>query len=379
MSPPLSHDPATDPHNPPLVARRALVDLDCDRCGAPLRWEPVRAALLCEHCGNQRTVEQREGTIEERPIEEAGQAARGLGLATRTLECGTCGARVALGATATSESCAFCGSASLLSIADSRNPLAPESLIPLELGQEQVEQRFRGWLRGLWFRPSALKRAGIGGANGLYVPAWTFDCHVHSAWNAEAGHYYYVTKSYTVRVNGRSETRTRRVRRTRWVPARGRRSDRFDDLQVIASHGLAPTVVARLGAYDTRELVPYQAEYLAGWYAEEYQIDLLQGWDQAHDEVVAIQRERCSRDVPGDTQRGLRVQNQIEEVRWKLALLPVWSLVYSFRGKSYAVLVNGQTGQVAGDAPYSWIKIMLCVLLVAAIVAGVAYGVEAGR
>lgn len=380
MSVPLSNDPSADTsHNgAPQIARRALVDLDCDRCGAPLRWEPVRGALICEHCGNERTVEQREGTIEERPIEDAGQAARGLGLATRTLECGTCGARVALGKTATSEACAFCGSASLLGMEDSRNPLAPESLIPLELGQQQVEERFRKWLGGLWFRPNALRRADLGGATGLYVPAWTFDCRAHSAWTAEAGHYYYVTQTYTVRVNGRSQTRTRQVRRTRWVPASGRRSDVFDDLQVIASRGLAPTVVSRLGAFDTRKLVPYRAEYLAGWHAEEYQVDLLQGWDQAHDRVVSIQRGRCSRDVPGDTQRGLRVQNRIEDVRWKLALLPVWSLVYSFRGKTYAVLVNGQTGQVAGDAPLSWLKILLAVLTVAAAIGAIAWGSQGG-
>ena len=354
--------------------RRAEVDLDCDVCGAALVWDPSQDALSCSHCGNVCPVELREGTLEERPIESAGAAARGLGLETRTLECGTCGARVALGGSATSEACAFCGSASLLALTDNRNPLSPESLIPLDLARDQAAERFRSWIKGLWFRPNALRRARLDKAVGLYVPAWTFDCQVDSRWSAEAGHYYYVTQSYTVHVNGRSQRRTRRVRKTRWVPARGARSDTYDDIQVIASKGLAPEVAARLGAFDTRELVPYQPEYLAGWAAEEYQVDLLQGWDSAHQRVVDTQYQRCSGDVPGDTQRSLRVQNQIEDVRWKLVLLPVWSLVYSFRGKHYAVLVNGQTGQVAGEAPYSWVKISLAVLAGLAGVAGIAIG-----
>ena len=354
------------------VAQRAEVDLACDNCSGALRWAPEERALSCEHCGQMRSLEQQEGTIEERPIEDAGQGARGLGLATRTLECGTCGARVVLGGAGTSQSCAFCGSASLLDMEDRRNPLSPESLIPLELGREQAQQRFRAWIRGLWFRPNALRRAALDEGSGVYVPAWTFDCQVHSGWSAEAGHYYYVNQSYTVRVGGRSQRRTRRVRRTRWVSARGQRDDFFDDLQVLASRGIVQEVAARLGAFDTKQLVPYRPEYLAGWRAEEYQIDLLQGWDQAHERVVRIQRQRCARDVPGDTQRGLRVQNRIRDVRWKLVLLPIWSMVYSYGGKNYAVLVNGQTGQVSGQAPYSWVKIALAILLGAALIAAVA-------
>ena len=80
------------------------------------------------------------------------------------------------------------------------------------------------------------------------------------------------------------------------------------------------------------------------------------------------QRSRCSGDVPGDTQRNLRVKNVITDVRWKHILLPLWSVQYRFNKKTYTVLVNGQTGRVVGDAPYSWIKILLFILSIAAIV-----------
>lgn len=376
MNTPQPYDPESAPSSDFVAPadQQAEVDLGCDVCGAALVWDPGQDALLCSHCGNVCPVELREGTIEERPLESAGAAGRGLGLETRTLECGTCGARISLGGSAISEACAFCGSASLLALADNRNPLSPESLIPLDLARDEAAERFRTWLRKLWFRPNALRRTNLDSGVGLYVPAWTYDCHVDSRWSAEAGHYYYVTQTYIVRVNGKSQTRTRRVRKTRWVPARGHRQDTYDDIQVLASKGLAPKVASRLGAFDTDELVPYRAEYLAGWAAEEYQIDLLQGWDQAHQRVVDTQYRRCSGDVPGDTQRGLRVQNEIHDVRWKLVLLPVWSLVYSFRGKNFAVLVNGQTGQVAGEAPYSWVKIFFAVLAVVAVVGAVAVG-----
>ena len=117
--------------------------------------------------------------------------------------------------------------------------------------------------------------------------------------------------------------------------------------------------------FDTRALVPYRPEYLAGWRAEEYQIDLAQAWGSARERIAQTQQSRCSGDVPGDTQRSLRVENQVRDVRWKHILLPIWSLSYHHGGKPYTVLVHGQTGRVEGHAPLSWLKVLLFAAAVA--------------
>ena len=114
-------------------------------------------------------------------------------------------------------------------------------------------------------------------------------------------------------------------------------------------------------------LVPYSPEYLAGWRAEEYQTDLEQGWREAKQRIEASQRSRCASDVPGDTQRALKVQNRITDIRWKHVLLPMWSVTYQFGGKPYAVLVHGQSGRIVGRAPDSWVKILLFILMLLAI------------
>ena len=48
-------------------------------------------------------------------------------------------------------------------------------------------------------------------------------------------------------------------------------------------------------------------------------------------------------------------------------LLPMWSVTYQLGGRSFAVLVHGETGKVAGKAPFSWVKIGLAVLGAAAV------------
>jgi len=268
----------------------------------------------------------------------------------------------------TSKSCVFCGSASVLEQTANRNALRPESLIPLDVGRAAVEKEFRAWLARLWFRPTALQSQREFAAVGVYVPFWTFDASVHSDWSADSGTYYYVTEPTVVIVNGRPSVRMRQVQKVRWEPAWGARDDVYDDLLVNASKGLPEKLALELGSFDTKALVPYRPEYLAGWRAEEYAVDLEAGFAGALRTIEARQAERCGGDVPGDTHRDLRVQNRLADVRWKHVLLPVWSLTYRFQGRGYGVLVHGQTGKVVGEAPYSWIKILLLAFAIGIVV-----------
>lgn len=350
---------------------RAEADLTCDECGAPLRWSPDVGALSCEHCGAHRAVAVAQGTILERPLTDqaVASAARGLGRDVRVLSCETCDARVTFEGASTSEACPFCGSPGVLAQDANRQALRPESLIPLEVGAARVKDAFGSWISGLWFRPNALKKTKRFSAAGVYVPAWTYDADVHSEWSAQSGTYYYVTESYTVQVNGRSQRRTRQVQKVRWRPAWGQRDDSYDDVIVIASKGIDGKLGQKLGPFAAEGLVPYGPEYLAGWRAEEYQTDLAAGWSDARLRIEASQRKRCAGDVPGDTQRALKVRNEMSDVRWKHVLLPMWSVTYQFKGKPYAVLVHGQSGRIVGRAPYSWIKILLFVLMIALILA----------
>lgn len=357
------------PHTEQAPSPSAQVDFPCPNCGAKLTWDPSQDALHCDHCDHRMAVPRGEGTILERPLEEAGEAARGLGRELRVSRCDNCGARVAFDEVATSEMCVFCGSSSVLVQEANRNALRPESLIPLEIGRESVEINLRKWTSGLWFRPTAIKNLARFDAQGVYVPCWTFDCAVDSQWSADAGHTYWTTQMVPMMVNGKLRLQAQRVRKVRWVPAWGDRHDVYDDLLVHASKGIPERLVKKLGSFDTAALVPYRPEYLAGWRAEEYQLDLEQGWEIAKRRIVASQEARCAGDVPGDTHRFLRVHNTVRDVHWKHFLLPMWTVTYTHANKPYSVLVNGQNGRVHGQAPYSWVKILLLIAGIAGVLA----------
>src|SRR5688500_1423076 len=109
------------------AASGASVDLECDECGAPLRWAPEARALTCEHCGARREVPAGDALIVERPLEARAieEASTGFGLALRVLACEICGARTALEGSATSDRCPFCGSARVLDAGAHRNQIRP--------------------------------------------------------------------------------------------------------------------------------------------------------------------------------------------------------------------------------------------------------------
>jgi predicted RNA-binding Zn-ribbon protein involved in translation (DUF1610 family) len=337
-----------------------------------MTWDPAADALLCAYCGASRPVESAGTEIEEHPLVAGVETQQGLGDNLRSVRCEQCGATVAMNENLVATHCAFCGSAAILAQTETRRLLRPESIVPLDLAMAQVRDRFLHWLRRLWFRPNALKKIDLQSAIGLYVPFWTYDCSVDSEWSADAGYYYYVEEGYTVFENGKHVRKTRRVRKTRWQPAWGRRADNYDDVLILASKGLPEHLAGRLGPFDAAGLVPFREEYLAGWQAEEYSIGLEAGWDRARAIIENEQRAKCGRDVPGDTHRFLRVHNQFRHVQWKHLLLPIWSLTYTFRGKSYVVLVNGQNGKIVGDAPYSIVKLATLCLAILGIIAAVA-------
>ena len=156
-----------------IIDESPRVDFPCDNCGARMRWDPEVDAMLCDHCAHVRPVPRAEGTILERPLEAAGDAARGLGLELRVLQCGNCGARVALDDHGTTSSCVYCGSSQVLAQEANRNALRPESLVPMDVGEAAVREGFHRWLKGLWFRPDALKRTKGVQAVGVYVPFWS--------------------------------------------------------------------------------------------------------------------------------------------------------------------------------------------------------------
>ena len=343
-------------------------DFKCQSCAAPLRFDPDERGLTCEYCGSTEVIKVEREAILEHDIFSAPRAT-GWDVDTKAITCDSCGATTTVGRKLAG-SCAFCGSNFVREMAPNPDLIRPESLIPFHIDEDRALRLYRNWLGKGFFRPSDLKKIShLRDIRGIYTPFWTYDCGARSSWTAMSGYYYYETQ----RVKTSNGWQTKQVRKTRWVPSSGKRQGFYNDTLIPASRGIDRELAGKIYPYHLQHLVPYKPEFLAGWLAEEYGIPLAEGWMMAQREVRNTEYSRCSRDVPGDTHRALSVHTNLSNITYKHILLPVWVAAYQYKKKTYHFLINGQTGEVQGHAPISWLKVAAVVLAVVSAFAAIWY------
>lgn len=341
----------------------------CPECGGNLEWDAAKQALACPYCGTvvpwTSEVQADPGaTVVEVDLETALRnpaTGRDWGPERREVQCQHCHAISVFVDGRVAQRCDFCGSPAIIAHEALGDAITPQSILPFKLSDGQVRDRLRKWYGTRWFAPNRLKSAALTDTlHGIYLPYWTFDANVSARWSAEAGHYYYVNESVR---NAAGRTEVRRVRRVRWEAAAGALDHFFDDELVAGTRGIQPTLLRRIEPFPTvGGLTPYLPEYVRGWTVERYQVDLRQAQSVNQEEMQAKVRALCALRVPGDTQRNLQVQAEYRGRTFKHVLLPVWLVHYTFGARTFQVVANGHTGAIAGEQPYSWIKITLAVI-----------------
>jgi DNA-directed RNA polymerase subunit RPC12/RpoP len=353
----------------------------CATCGSDLRFAPDKGRLECAHCGHLQDLSKADARAEGKAFQElslkqglANDLPDGASAEVRATSCPSCGAVVEFSGASHAANCPYCATPVVVDTG-ARRAIKPQSLLPFALTEAQARDALSKWLGSLWFAPNGLleyTRKGRAMA-GIYAPFWTFDAATTSRYTGARGEHYYETRTVTVNVNGKSQRRTEQVQRTRWYPASGTVSRDFDDVITLASNSLPKRLGNELTPWDLAAAKPYNPDYLAGFQAEGYTISLADGWTDAQNIMAGVIEMDIRRDIGGDVQRIDSVDTRYADETFKHVLLPVWTAAYKYRGKSYRFLVNGQTGEVQGERPYSAWKIAFAVLAVAILALGAVY------
>ena len=330
-------------------------DVKCPGCGATVKYDPATLKMVCPFCGTSRELPQPEAgkVIEELDFNTAIQRASvNWGTVRKLIVCANCGGQALYDASQVSGCCPFCGSTSVMPAAENEQIMAPGALVPFYIDNAKAQQSFQDFVKKKRCVPNEVINAKLQNLVGLYLPYWTFDTDTVSSYIAKIGFEhtdsdgdtYYTYKKY-----------------------KGVNNQFIDDMIVFATDKIQHPFISKVQDFSFDQLVPYAPEYLAGFAAERYTVGLNDGWERAK----VLIAKKLKYDIGqkekylhrGDTVKEVTLSTNYYNVKFKYILAPMYLATYTYRGKTYQVAINGQTGKTFCQVPsYLW-KIILFIIL----------------
>ena len=282
--------------------------------------------------------------------------------ATLDITCESCGATLRVEEHQRTARCPYCDSPKVVERPPSADRPDPSFVIPFVITERGALDRVKGWLRKAgFFARSDFKRASVKKTRAVYLPAWLYGAIAESDYEAEIGENY--TKTETYYSGGKARTRT--VTKTEWRSLSGRRTAYLRDIVVCASKGLPNEELEGVEPFEYGALHRYEPALISGWPAEEPSLSLEDCRRLAHAEGMEAVGRELGLFMPGDSSRNIRHSTRLRDEVTDLVLLPLWvfSARYAEDKPPLRVLVNGQTGEVHGKVPISWVKVTIAIVL----------------
>lgn len=338
--------------------RPDLIDFKCPQCGATIAYSVETGKLACAHCGYTEAPDgQRVGRSAQEfefTVETIQRSQKGWGENRREMACQRCGGVVSVSADALAFSCPFCGSNKVLFREPLEDVLRPRFLIPFQVDPAACQAITKKFLGSSWMLPAELRNFTPEKFFPLYIPYWTFDATANATWKAMVG--YEKVEHY---INAKGEREERRT--IEWRPESGKVNRAFNDLLVPGTQRLNLSALGKVDTYRLQDLVVYEPRYLAGMNALAYDLPLEKAWETGRTIMRERTRQTCLDHIKSSHIRSFSMNLDFSDEQWRYILTPLYTSVYLYNNHPYQVLINGQSGKIAGQRPVSWQKIWLVI------------------
>ena len=323
---------------------------ECPRCGGRTIYEPGRGVVACQFCGYRPD--------EKSQVEPSAPATSLPGSpnqdwiaaiytekghrwelpASRSFICEGCGARMTLEPSRVSGSCPFCGSPYVVRADDGEELIQPDGILPFALSAQQALARCRDWIAASKYRPADLdEQAQFQPPRPVYMPAWVFNIGGEAHWKG-----FVVNQEYG---------------RTTLTPTDGTMAIMLDDQVVPGSKSKGSEELPYL-RFNLHGLLPYDESLLADWPAEIYSVSLGDAGVAAHERAFKEGQRQALRDAQAliDVSTVEVDRVDISILSFRHVLLPTWICDYSYAGRNYTLVTDGNGGDVRGQVPRSGVQ-----------------------
>jgi len=347
----------------------------CPSCGAPLSYDGKSLEMTCGSCGNTfdpetiAAVNQIEQADSRPDIMNWDMHDRGFTEAekqeTRAYSCSSCGAQLFTEETTVATACAFCGSPSVIPT-QFTDETRPEKIIPFKIEKAQAEAMFRDYFKTRKLVPNLFlkSRNQIDEIRKLYAPYWLFDC------KADARMTYRGTTVSSHR-SGQYMVRT-----TRHYLIHRAGTLAFQQLPVDASERLDNKISESIEPFRAADAIAFIPQTLSGAQANRADVDAQTCEQRANERVRKSTDAAFRRTVSGyatvvTQNSSIKVMDGVSSP----VLYPIWLITTKKQNKTYTFAINGQTGALTCNIPWSKSKFfgkMLTVAGAVAVIGGIA-------
>ncbi|MCA9917965.1 MAG: hypothetical protein KC445_08440 [Anaerolineales bacterium] len=348
-----------------LEDARPVVDFRCPNCDGATAYSTDNGGLTCTFCGYHEAPQVEvvgKGAQEfEFTVETVERSTNGWGQERKELVCNSCATHITLSSEMLSHTCPFCGSNSVVQTRAPQDVLRPRFLVPFVTTTDNCRQITAEFLQNSWMLPADLQNlARSTEYTPIYIPFWTFDARTKATWRAEvyntdASRRHHSAPNWKWERPFLLKLGDREGKQWDWES--GAVSLLTDDMLVSGSSQISLTLLKQLRGYRLGELVPYEPTFLAGLSAQAYDVDLETAWASARRSMRAKTKTACQEQASASNMRNFSMNLDFSDESWRYILLPIYLANYRYGDKVFQVLINGQTGTIAGQRPVDWRKV----------------------
>lgn len=331
-----------------------MLQYKCPCCGGSIEFDSSLQKLRCPYCDTEFDVDTlrdfdsaSRSTADNDPNWESYGAESGSGGwqdgETDNMVsyiCRSCGGEVVGDANTAATICPFCGS-NVIVTQKFAGELRPDYVIPFKIDKEGAKAALKKFMSGKKLLPDSFTDENrIDSIQGIYVPFWLYDADVDASMSFKA-----------TRLSHWSDSSYHYTRTSHFQVLRGGRIA-FDRVPVDGSKKMDDTYMEALEPYNYSDMVDFATPYLAGYFADKYDVDANTGAPRANERIKNSTAEAFRNTVKGysscvTTGTNISLSNQ----NIKYALLPVWILNTKYKDEMYSFAMNGQTGKFIGKLP----------------------------